>query len=70
LLSDSDSLNYFEDTSWLETEELTTGGSKARGGGGKQLVLHNVNFNDTASDQYEMQETQLERNKNGTQTNF
>ena len=68
LLTDSDSLNYFEDNSWLETEELTTP-KASTSGGRQQMVLHNVNFDDDTSgrEQYEMQETQTET---APQTNF
>lgn len=55
-LSDDDNVNLFEDTSWLETEELTNP-FRASADGGQGLVLHNTTFSDDTSDheQYEMQ---------------
>lgn len=59
-LSDDD--NYLEDSSWRETEELTRpttspagSGQGNAGGGGGSLVLHNMAFDEEASDHEQLE---------------
>ena len=41
-LSDDDNVNFFEDASWMEAEELTTSSTSH--------ILQNINFDDTTAE--------------------
>lgn len=59
-LSDDSNINYFEDGSWMEAEELTTPSGSGSGVNQQSLVLHNTSYNSGGEGEDERDHEEME----------